>query len=543
MSLKDRDRPSQTTMQRRRRHFSCIPSSARRAQKSLGLFVCGVLFASIYAWYYRVWMNLLLFQDDGLNSPGSYSSVAGDVPLETRETSHRTPQNTTTEDTTTESPTEPVSGQETSTTLPRTERVHDTGIRNESDAPHTSGGVARFANGTLGYVADPASLQKGIAQFLKQSLPQLSKETSSASILMENPTLYWKLLTEYESQYRNDTASGHEILSSDYICAPGPGRGYEQDSGYKLLTEKIKVYSSHDEKEFSPRILCLVYTYPRMRDLQRTHALSWGHKCDGYLAFSTETIPSLGIVHLEHEGEESYSNMWQKSRSIWTYIYQHYRNDYDFFHLGGDDLYVIVENMRNFLSNVNKHHTNADEPIYLGQWIPQPGNKPYFVSGGPGYTLNRAALSRLVEEALPKCRVHLQASYEDRLVSSCLGEIGIVGGDTRDWETGEQLYHDCSPAHLYTFRSTKGRGSFHAKAASFWETLRYPNSSSPSMAVVGPKHGLEAAGTYSVSFHDIYHPLYMARLHSLLYKQTCPATSPLGRALSAHGKEPEARNL
>jgi hypothetical protein len=400
----------------------------------------------------------------------------------------------------------------------------------ENDGLPSMANGARYANGTLGYVADPTALRKGVASFLKLLL--VDNDSS-----VRDDKLYWKLLMDYESTYRNGTFSGNEILSPDFICAPGPGRGYEQDYGYKLLTEKIRIHPNRIPNKSSLTVLCLVYTYPKMRDLQRTQALSWGLKCDGYLAFSTETIASLGIVHLQHEGEESYHNMWQKVRSIWNYVYKHYRHDYDFFHLGGDDLYVIVENLRQFLSETSykqQRHAHNGEAIYLGQWIPQPGgDKPYYVSGGPGYTLNRAALVRLVEDALPTCRVHLRVSYEDRLVSQCFREIGIIGGDTREVETGEQLYHDCGPAHLYTFRSTKGRGSFHAKAASYWETLIQPNGSSSSKEV-GPKHGLDAAGTYSVTFHDIYHPLYVARLHSILYPATCPATSPLGRGLYAH---------
>lgn len=404
----------------------------------------------------------------------------------------------------------------TFTTAPSNERV---------DNKSLPAGVARFSNGTLGYVADPMALRKGVAAFFKR-IDRNETEVAENS--------YWKLLMDYESHYRNDTFSGQEVLSPDFICAAGPGRGYEQDYGYKLLTEKIRIHKNVANESF-PRLLCLVYTYPKMRDLQRTQALSWGYKCDGYLAFSTETISDLGIVHLEHEGEESYSNMWQKVRSIWAYVYEHYRNDYDFFHLGGDDLYMIVENMRKFLSETMNLGADA---IYLGQWISQPGDKPYYVSGGPGYTLNQGALSRLVEDALPKCRTHMKVSYEDRLVSHCFREIGIAGGDTRDVATGEQLYHDCGPAHLYTFRSTKGRGSFHAKAAAFWETLSFPMTSN--FSKVGPKHGLHAAGKYSITFHDIYHPLYMARLHSILYKATCPANSPLGRALFAHGEQTEA---
>ena len=33
-------------------------------------------------------------------------------------------------------------------------------------------------------------------------------------------------------------------------------------------------------------------------------------------------------------------------RSIWLYVYTHYFDDYDYFYIGGDDLYVIVENLR-----------------------------------------------------------------------------------------------------------------------------------------------------------------------------------------------------
>jgi len=401
----------------------------------------------------------------------------------------------------------------------------------DNDAPAsyaTSLATARFPNGTLGYVADPTALRKGIAAFLSNETLFVN-ENNITLLLSLQPQLYWRLLADYESEYRKDTYSGQEVLSPDYTCALGPGRGLEQDYGYRLLSEKIQIYNTDENGDSShnaPRILCLIYTYPKMRDLQRTQALTWGHQCDGYLAFSTETIASLGILNLTHEGEESYDNMWQKVRSIWTFVHQHYLSDFDFFHLGGDDLYVIVANMRKFLMN----YMNTTTPVYLGQWIPLAGDNKYFVSGGPGYTLNRVALKRLVEDALPNCRIHFRASYEDRLISQCLRDINITGGDTRNVATGEQLYHDCGPAHLYTFRSTKGRGSFHAKAAAYWETLPHPTDTS---TLVGPKHELEAAGTYSVTFHDIYHPLYMARLHSILYPGICPVTSALGRALAA----------
>ena len=50
----------------------------------------------------------------------------------------------------------------------------------------------------------------------------------------------------------------------------------------------------------------------------------------------------LDILHVG--GEESYqNNMWQKARSIWAYISDHYLDDYDWFHLGGDDLFFYYQ--------------------------------------------------------------------------------------------------------------------------------------------------------------------------------------------------------
>ena len=40
---------------------------------------------------------------------------------------------------------------------------------------------------------------------------------------------------------------------------------------------------------------------------------------------------------------------WQKVRSIWLLVYQRHFKEFDWFIIGGDDLYVIVENLRVYL--------------------------------------------------------------------------------------------------------------------------------------------------------------------------------------------------
>lgn len=180
-------------------------------------------------------------------------------------------------------------------------------------------------------------------------------------------------------------------------------------------------------------------------------------------------------------------------------------------------MYVLVENMRRFL----RKFPRGNKLRHFGQWLPDKN----MISGGPGYTLNAAALRRFVEEALPHCAATQKVSHEDRLVSKCLALIGILGNetDTRDVDSGEQQYHDANPSQLYTFRANQGR-SYQSKIASHWEILPHPSRPNET---VGSKHELDAAATYSVTFHNLFNPQYVARVHAILYRM-CPLDSPLG---------------
>lgn len=316
------------------------------------------------------------------------------------------------------------------------------------------------------------------------------------------------------SGYRADPYLLRQTLANDgsstcpSVCALRAGQGLEDDGGWKLLTEQIRVASADTHKV---RILCAVYTHAGQHDMAETVARTWGKHCDGFLAFSTETHPALGLVHLVHQGPEAYGNMWQKVRSIWGYLYQHYLNDFDFFHLCGDDTYLIVPNLQLFLQD---HIQSTLQPLHFGQWVPH-GNS-LFTGGGPGYTLNRAALALFVEQG-HTCHASTVASYEDRLMSICLQQLGVYPSDTRD-QNLQQLYHDISPHSLY-LATSKGR-SFHARAATFWEN-KFNISFSK----------LQNAGPYSVAFHDLFAPCYIQRVHAILYPRTCPADSVLAQEL------------
>ena len=103
-------------------------------------------------------------------------------------------------------------------------------------------------------------------------------------------------------------------------------------------------------EQSKPRILCMVYTH------EGAHATNlqaivdtWASQCDGFFAGSNVTDPSLGAVDIKFPGPESYGNMWNKVQAMWKYAYKHYLNDYDYFHICGDDTYVIPDNFRTYL--------------------------------------------------------------------------------------------------------------------------------------------------------------------------------------------------
>ncbi len=76
---------------------------------------------------------------------------------------------------------------------------------------------------------------------------------------------------------------------------------------------------------------------------------TWAKKCLSFLAFSTIDDPDIPSINIPHLGPESYMNMWQKTRSIWKYIHNYYLDEFEYFLLGGDDMYYIMENLYAFL--------------------------------------------------------------------------------------------------------------------------------------------------------------------------------------------------
>lgn len=236
---------------------------------------------------------------------------------------------------------------------------------------------------------------------------------------------------------------------------------------------------------------------------------------------STKTDSALGTVEIPHEGPEEYNNIWQKVRSMWSYIYDNYYEKYDWFHIGGDDLFLIVENLRLYLeseeirtaSNGGIYLPTGSEttqtPLFLGRRFAYQGDlNDIFISGGSGYTMNKASLKLLVTEAFPNYFPHAHTFSEDTMVAKLLRKFDVYPYDTKD-DLGGERYMPFMPGHHYGYRLPTDNGD--CKHPKDWYACYS----------IDIKEGVDHCATDSVAFHYVKgNDMY--RLFALMYNM-CPA--------------------
>ncbi|KAG7351183.1 hypothetical protein IV203_010543 [Nitzschia inconspicua] len=295
-----------------------------------------------------------------------------------------------------------------------------------------------------------------------------------------------------------------------------------RDDNYKMMHNRIVVDMEYDKKMEDSgvkrdKIFCLVYTidsgHPKIPNILET----WGPKCDGFMVGSNKTDPSLGTVNILHEGPEEYNNIWQKVRSMWSYIYDNYYERYDWFHIGGDDLFLLIENLRLYLeseeiktaSNGGIYLPDGTEttqtPLLLGRRFAYMGDlNDIFDSGGSGYTMNKAALKLLVTEGFVNYFPHAHTFSEDTMVAKVLRKMGVLPYDTKDDDGGER-YMPFMPGHHWSYRLPKdpmNSKDWYAKYS------------------INIKEGAEHCSPRSVAFHYVKGE-NMKRLFALAYG-LCP---------------------
>mmetsp|Transcript_48179 Transcript_48179/g.139602 ORF Transcript_48179/g.139602 Transcript_48179/m.139602 type:complete len:432 (+) Transcript_48179:138-1433(+) len=284
------------------------------------------------------------------------------------------------------------------------------------------------------------------------------------------------------------------------LCGHIPFGIRHADSTVTLLKEaQIKAQTAESA---GPSIMCIIYTmekhhYSQLRAMRET----WASGCDGWLAFSNVSDPRIPTISIPHAGKEEYKNMWQKVRSMWHFVAKHYSEEFGFFVMGGDDMFIMPQNLRNYLALVG---AAPGKQHFLGRRLKTGhGDRgTLFNSGGAGYVLSRRTL-RTLDEHLndSRCGPERRTSTEDVNVAECLWKVaGVLPEDTRD-ELGRERFHPFPPATHWSLKSDAD--GWYGQYNRDW----------------GLKYGKDCCAPDSVSFHYMRPPSHMRLLYALLY--TC----------------------
>ena len=218
---------------------------------------------------------------------------------------------------------------------------------------------------------------------------------------------------------------------------------------------------------------------------------------------------------------------------MWSFVYDHYHEDYDCFHIGGDDMFPLVENMRLYLESEevalasnegiflpsSTKASSKQQRLYIGgQFYLNGKKKKALVNGRGGYTLNKAALKALVL-SFPTCLPNLTMPNEDMNVAFCFREKGILPFETK-YMNGADSYMHMDPEFYFNFDPKKN--------PRFWCPKFNPLNRN-----AGPDHVAER----SVSFHYVKGGDAIRRVHSILYGYCARLNVTLGPPVPTKWKD------
>ncbi|PIO59943.1 hypothetical protein TELCIR_18578, partial [Teladorsagia circumcincta] len=195
---------------------------------------------------------------------------------------------------------------------------------------------------------------------------------------------------------------------------------------------------------------------------------TWAKRCDDFIFF-TDSPMSPDIPHIYWKELYSRDHSWEKIRRIFSHVVDGIDEEYDWYLRADDDAYVIVENLREFLSKYSSKETH-----YFGyRWN---FFVPHGYADGGVYVLSRPAVevfNRIMKN--PRlCPEHHRAE-EDQEMGRCLAAAGIYPEDTRD-ENGSDRFHHFHPTEqLLMYKDP------FARRSAYYPPLQGADNFSPEM--------------------------------------------------------------
>ncbi|RUS73304.1 hypothetical protein EGW08_018933, partial [Elysia chlorotica] len=203
---------------------------------------------------------------------------------------------------------------------------------------------------------------------------------------------------------------------------------HDDDSVAKSLYKKV-------------RVACWILTHPQNLMVKAIHVKNtWAKRCNLYLFMSSERNDSFPVVALNvTEGRSHLTAKSMLSDFRKFILYDHHLNDFDWFLKADDDTYVILENLRYFLSN-----EDPKEPVYFGQRF-RPFVQQGYASGGGGYVLSQEALRRFGSLGFKDSNLCANdKGAEDIEIGKCLQNLGVKLGSSLD-AFGRTRFHCFTP--------------------------------------------------------------------------------------------------
>ncbi|GKY94311.1 hypothetical protein MPSEU_000396900 [Mayamaea pseudoterrestris] len=241
----------------------------------------------------------------------------------------------------------------------------------------------------------------------------------------------------------------HLMLMNSTVCIQKPGHGMETPEGWDLFHNKISVYNEAADKDtlalFSvnltaveqqanssslptAKFLCVIDNQDsdRQRGKEFEHAMfeTWGFLCDGYAAVSSKQRDDDSgylstAVKIMHQFLQTFGTA-ETAKSALTFVAENYLDEYDYFLVVDVGTLVIIDNLKQFLAQLDNKFERNSVPLYAGRPLPS-----YQLPGQFGYVLNQAALRKIVGSVTEPS----VCASDLRPTESCLKALGIRGPD------------------------------------------------------------------------------------------------------------------
>ena len=201
----------------------------------------------------------------------------------------------------------------------------------------------------------------------------------------------------------------------------------------KLIPDDVTVAEELFQKV---RILCWVMTSPANLHRKAIHVrATWGRRCNVLLFASDNFNASFPTINITVESGPDH--LFDKTMAAFDYIHKNHVEEADWFLKADDDTYVIVENLRYFLSE-----QDTEKPVLFGNHF-MTGTSMGFMSGGAGYVISKASLRKFGETDKRTCMGDVYG--EDIGWAQCMDKLSVTFGDSRD-SLGRSRFH-CQDAN------------------------------------------------------------------------------------------------